>query len=76
MEVERAALGEYLRRLGIGQRLAALLRGATPAQAAALESGCARLVDEGAMGSLFKVLALAPAHAPVPPGFTDAERRR
>ena len=70
------AQGEYLRRLGIGQRLAALLRGATPAQAAALESGCARLVDEDAMGSLFKVLALAPAHAPVPPGFTDAERRR
>ena len=68
--------GAYLRRLGIGQRLATLLRGATPAQAEALESGCARLVGEEAMGSLFKVLALAPPDAPVPPGFTDAERRR
>jgi NADH dehydrogenase [ubiquinone] 1 alpha subcomplex assembly factor 7 len=62
--------------LGIAQRLAALLRDASPSQAAALESGCARLVADDGMGTLFKVLALTAPDAPVPAGFTAAERRR
>jgi NADH dehydrogenase [ubiquinone] 1 alpha subcomplex assembly factor 7 len=68
--------GEFLGRLGIAQRLAALLRRASPAQATNLESGCARLVGEESMGRLFKVLALTATGAPVPAGFTEAERRR
>ncbi len=68
--------GEFLGRLGIVTRLAALLRHAEPAQAAALESGCARLVGDDAMGRLFKVLALTAPGSPAPAGFMETERRR
>jgi NADH dehydrogenase [ubiquinone] 1 alpha subcomplex assembly factor 7 len=53
------AQGEFLRRLGIDLRLAKLLETATPEQAEDLRSGYRRLVDPGAMGRLFKVLAIA-----------------
>ena len=66
---------EFLGRLGLAQRLRQLLRKASPEQRSSLESGCARLVGEEAMGDLFKVLALTPADGPVPPGFMLDERR-
>ena len=68
--------GEFLGRLGIAQRLRRLLQNASPAQRTALESGCDRLVSLDAMGELFKVLALTAGGGPVPPGFTEHERRR
>jgi NADH dehydrogenase [ubiquinone] 1 alpha subcomplex assembly factor 7 len=68
--------GEFLRRLGIWQRLERLRGRATAEQRAALESGCARLTAAEAMGELFKVLALTEAGAPPPPGFAREERRR
>ncbi len=51
--------GAFLARLGIAAREAALLQRATPAQAAAIRSGCRRLIDSGQMGVLFKVMALS-----------------
>ncbi len=69
------AQGAFLGRLGIAQRLAALLRHATPAQATDLRGGYERLVGADGMGELFKVLALTAPGAPVPAGFTEAERR-
>jgi SAM-dependent MidA family methyltransferase len=68
--------GEFLGRLGIARRLQRLLRDATPAQRAALIGGHDRLVGSDAMGELFKVLALSAPGGPVPPGFTEDERRR
>jgi SAM-dependent MidA family methyltransferase len=61
-----------LNRLGARERVSALKRSATAAQAEALDAAYARLTGEAAMGSLFKVLcAYAPA-ALKPVGFTDA----
>lgn len=68
--------GAYLDRLGAGQRLDRLLRDATPAQRADLESGYRRLVGPDAMGELFKVLAVTVRGGPVPAGFTEDDRRR
>lgn len=68
--------GEFLRRLGIAQRLQRLLQDASPAQQATLVAGHDRLVGADAMGELFKVLALSAPGGPVPPGFTEHERRR
>jgi NADH dehydrogenase [ubiquinone] 1 alpha subcomplex assembly factor 7 len=61
----------FLRALGIEARKATLLERATPAQAAAITSGCRRLIDPAEMGTLFKVLALAPPRLPAPPGFAE-----
>jgi NADH dehydrogenase [ubiquinone] 1 alpha subcomplex assembly factor 7 len=62
--------GTFLRAFGIEARAARLLAGADAEQAHALRSALFRLTDAGAMGELFKVLALAgPAGRP-PPGFT------
>jgi SAM-dependent MidA family methyltransferase len=61
--------GNVLRRLGIAQRAERL---ATSLTGAALENHRAalhRLTDPKEMGSLFKVLALTRAGAPLPPGF-------
>lgn len=63
------AQGEFLLRLGLEARAAALLRNATPTQAAAISSGCRRLCDPAEMGSLFKVIALGQEGAPAPSGF-------
>lgn len=61
--------GTWLRRLGIEVRLERLAR-ANPAHAEALASGVRRLIDPGAMGELFKVLALSGDTIP-PPGFDE-----
>ena len=60
--------GEFLRRLGIVERAAALSR-ARPDQAETIARQVARLIDADQMGTLFKAACLfAPALAP-PPGF-------
>jgi SAM-dependent MidA family methyltransferase len=60
--------GEFLLKLGLGERRERLLRRATPAQAEAITSAAARLVDPRQMGVLFKALALtSPGLAPTPP---------
>ena len=62
--------GPFLRALGIDLRIARLLERATPAQRRELRAALFRLTDAGAMGELFKVLALASPGAPPPPGFS------
>jgi SAM-dependent MidA family methyltransferase len=60
--------GEFLLKLGLGERRARLLQRATPAQAEAISSGASRLADPRQMGVLFKALAIASADlAPSPP---------
>jgi NADH dehydrogenase [ubiquinone] 1 alpha subcomplex assembly factor 7 len=61
--------GPFLRAMGIDLRIARLLEGATPAQRRDLRAALFRLTDAGAMGELFKVVALARPDAPPPPGF-------
>jgi SAM-dependent MidA family methyltransferase len=65
------AQGAFLRSLGIEIRAERLKRRATPAQAAAVDSALERLTGdgEGAMGALFKVLAVTDPALPAPPGF-------
>lgn len=70
------AQAEFLKRLGIGLRIARLIQGAAPEVARRLADGVRRLVEPAQMGELFRVLALAAPEDPVPPGFTGAERRR
>ncbi len=70
----RAALvtqGEFLRRLGIEQRAAALAR-AAPDRAGTIARQLARLVDDDQMGRLFKAACLYGASNRPPPGFEDA----
>ena len=64
------AQGPFLRAMGIDLRIARLLERATPGQRRQLRAALFRLTDGGAMGELFKVLALAGPGAPPPPGFT------
>jgi NADH dehydrogenase [ubiquinone] 1 alpha subcomplex assembly factor 7 len=64
--------GPFLRALGIDMRIARLLDRATAAQRRQLRAALFRLTDGGAMGELFKVLALARPGAPPPPGFSAA----
>jgi NADH dehydrogenase [ubiquinone] 1 alpha subcomplex assembly factor 7 len=64
--------GPFLRAMGIDPRIARLLERATPGQRRELRAALFRLTDGGAMGELFKVLALARPGAPPPPGFTAA----
>jgi len=63
--------GAFLAALGIAERAEQLLRHATAAQIAALESACRRLLDPGEMGTLFKVLALAHPSLSAPAGFAE-----
>src|SRR5690606_22437852 len=64
-----ATQGQFLTRLGIGERAAALSR-ANPASAADIRTAQDRLVAEDQMGTLFKVFC---AHSPglMPPGFIE-----
>ena len=62
--------GRFLSALGIAERLATLVEGRAAAECAALSSGVERLTDPAQMGSLFKVLAIAP------PRPADARRLR
>ncbi len=64
--------GDFLARLGSGLRLAQLVRGATAAQAAALEAGHRRLTASDGMGTLFKVMAVT-SWPSLPPGFVAEE---
>lgn len=50
--------GAFLKALGIDQRAESLMKGKDAVTAAAIAAGRARLVEEGQMGSLFKVLAV------------------
>jgi NADH dehydrogenase [ubiquinone] 1 alpha subcomplex assembly factor 7 len=61
--------GEFLLKLGLGERRERLLERATPAQASSIVSGASRLVDPMQMGVLFKVLALTSAELAPPPPF-------
>jgi SAM-dependent MidA family methyltransferase len=61
--------GEFLLKLGLAARRERLLQRATPAQAEAITSGAARLVDPRQMGVLFKALALTSAGIAPPPPF-------
>jgi NADH dehydrogenase [ubiquinone] 1 alpha subcomplex assembly factor 7 len=61
--------GPFLRAMGIDLRIARLLERATPVQRRELRAALFRLTDGGAMGELFKVLALTGPGAPTPPGF-------
>ena len=67
--------GTFLRRLGIDARANAL-RTAAPHRATTVDAAMARLTDMSAstaMGALFKVLAITPPGAPMPPGFDPRE---
>lgn len=61
--------GPFLARLGLYQRTDHLARSQPPDRAAALIAAAQRLAEPGRMGRLFKVLALAHASLPCPPGF-------
>lgn len=63
------AQGEWLLRLGIGQRAERLARAGDAGAMAALH----RLTAPEEMGQLFKVLAFWAPQAPVPPGFEALE---
>jgi len=63
-----ATQGDFLTRLGIGERSAALIK-ANPGSAADIKGARDRLITPEQMGNLFKVFC---AHSPglMPPGFT------
>jgi len=63
--------GDFLIALGIEARAEILSRNATETQRAGIGQALERLVGVGAMGCLFKVLALAERDAPMPAGFND-----
>jgi NADH dehydrogenase [ubiquinone] 1 alpha subcomplex assembly factor 7 len=60
--------GEWLNRLGIGVRAAALAD-ASPERATELAAAVRRLTGKDEMGELFKVIAIHSAAWPVPAGF-------
>jgi len=62
--------GEWLRRLGLDARLAALAK-AAPDRAADLRGQRDRLVEPQQMGELFKVMAVHASGWPTPEGFPD-----
>jgi len=65
------AQGEFLMRLGIEARAAALFRHASPLQAQSIQSAVERLTSEDQMGSLFKALAITGPGDPLPAGFVS-----
>ena len=64
--------GTFLRVLGIEPRIATLLRGADDRQRRDLRGALFRLTDAGAMGEVFKVMAMTAPADPPPPGFRAA----
>jgi NADH dehydrogenase [ubiquinone] 1 alpha subcomplex assembly factor 7 len=60
--------GIFMESLGIAARTDRLMQ-VNPDQRDAIASAVARLVSPQQMGTLFKALAIAPKHAPAPPGF-------
>ena len=65
------AQGNFLRRLGIDQRAAALAR-ARPDKTETISRQLQRLVGDREMGRLFKAAAIHWPASPVPPGFEQA----
>lgn len=67
---------DFLLRLGIDKRAAALKANASPEQAAAIDSALARLTGAGAraMGEIFKVLAITDPRIGTLPGFEGARQ--
>jgi len=61
--------GAFLCAIGMGERAAMLKRAASPAQASGIDAAFRRLIAPEAMGTLFRVLALAGAAGGSPPGF-------
>ena len=61
--------GAFLKAMGIETRLTLLSQGKSDAVAQELAAGVRRLIDNDAMGALFKVMALAHPALPPPPGF-------
>ena len=64
--------GAFLKALGIDARAAQLKSNLPPAGAADIEAALERLTGPGAMGKLFKVMALQPPGAPALAGFEEA----
>ncbi len=64
---------EFLRRLGIQTRAAALKRDAPRTKAAEVDAAVARLTGHGrtGMGTLFKAIAFAHPEVGAPPGFEN-----
>jgi SAM-dependent MidA family methyltransferase len=60
--------GEWLKRLGIEQRAASLVR-SNPERSDEIEAALQRLIDPAQMGELFKVVALHSPNWPAPAGF-------
>jgi SAM-dependent MidA family methyltransferase len=67
--------GEFLRRLGIEQRAAALMAKAAPEVAADISGALKRLTEggRGGMGAMFKVLAVSDPRLETLAGFADDE---
>jgi NADH dehydrogenase [ubiquinone] 1 alpha subcomplex assembly factor 7 len=63
--------GEFLLRLGLEARRDRLLQNATDAQAEAILTGTARLVDPRQMGLMFKALAVTDTGLAPPPPFGE-----
>ena len=64
------AQGDFLRRLGLGQRLDAILQNADEAIAADVRAGAERLIHPDQMGQLFKVMAVSSPGLAEPAGFS------
>lgn len=65
--------GEFLLKLGLGERRERLIAAARPEQKAAIAYGAARLVDPAQMGVLFKAIALTSPGLPPPPPFPPSD---
>lgn len=63
--------GYFLKALGIDVRAEKLKQRATLQQAQEIDTSLARLTEQGAMGKLFKVMALTSPHLPTPAGFAE-----
>jgi len=61
--------GAFLVALGIAQRAETLRARATPVQRQAIDAALGRLIDEGQMGTLFRVLAVGDGRSARPAGF-------
>jgi SAM-dependent MidA family methyltransferase len=66
--------GEFLKRLGIETRAAALMQKATPEVSTDIAAALKRLTDKGrgGMGSMFKVLAISEPRLTSLAGLSDA----
>lgn len=68
--------GDFLRRLGIEARAAALKARATAAQGAAIDAAMARLIAPDQMGTLFRVMAVGDDRSAAPAGFPESPSDR